>query len=51
MCDLYFFAYFRMLELKQRMAHKEIEANTTIKELSEKFETIDKEINEEREKR
>lgn len=40
-----------MLELKQKMVQKEVEANTTIKELSEKFEAIDKEINEEREKR
>lgn len=40
-----------MLELKQRMVRKEAEANGTIKELSEKFEAINEEINEEREKR
>ncbi|KYQ47435.1 hypothetical protein ALC60_13556 [Trachymyrmex zeteki] len=40
-----------MLELKEKMARKEVEANATIKELSEKFETIDVEIIEERKKR
>lgn len=40
-----------MLELKEKMARKEAEANATIKELSAKFETIDAEIVEEREKR
>jgi len=40
-----------MLELKEKMARKEAEANATIKELSIKFETIDAEIIEEREKR
>jgi len=50
---LYFLkvACFRMLELKEKMARKEAEANATIKELSIKFETIDAEIIEEREKR
>lgn len=33
------------------MASKEAEANATIKELSGRFETIDVEINEEKEKR
>ncbi|XP_011145375.2 uncharacterized protein LOC105186690 [Harpegnathos saltator] len=41
----------RMLELKEQMACKEAEASAIIKELSEKFETIDVEVNEEREKR
>lgn len=40
-----------MLELKEKMACTEAEANATIKHLSEKFETVDAEINEEREKR
>lgn len=40
-----------MLELKEKMAHREAEANATIKELSVKFETINTEIIEEREKR
>jgi len=40
-----------MLELKEKMTRKEAEANATIKELSIKFETIDAEIIEEREKR
>lgn len=40
-----------MLELKQKMFCKEAEANATIKELSEKFQAIDEEINEEREKK
>ncbi|XP_014483292.1 PREDICTED: myosin-2 heavy chain-like [Dinoponera quadriceps] len=41
----------RMLELKEQMVSKEAEANATIKELSDRFGTIDAEINEEREKR
>lgn len=50
---LYFFniVCFRMMELKEKMACKEAEANATIKQLSEKFGTIDVEIGEEREKR
>lgn len=40
-----------MLELKEQMACKEAEASATIKELSERFETIDVVINEERNKR
>lgn len=44
-------ACFRMVELKEKMAQKENEANATIKELSDKFKTIDVEINEERDKR
>jgi len=43
-----------MLELKEKIARKETEANATIKELSEKlkqFEIIDVEIIEEKEKR
>nr|XP_012230750.1 PREDICTED: putative leucine-rich repeat-containing protein DDB_G0290503 isoform X2 [Linepithema humile] len=41
----------RIVDLKEKMARKEAEANATIKKLSEKFETINVEINEEREKR
>lgn len=40
-----------MLELKEKMARKETEANAAIKELSEKFETVDLVIAEERQKR
>lgn len=40
-----------MVELKEKMARKESEANATIKELSDKFNAIDAEMNEEREKR
>jgi len=39
------------VDLKEKMARKEAEANATIKELSKKYETIDVEINKEREKR
>jgi hypothetical protein len=40
-----------MVELKEKMAHKEDEANTTVKELSEKLKMIDEEIVEEKVKR
>jgi len=40
-----------MVELKEKMTHKEDEANTTVKELSEKLKIIDTEIMEERMKR
>lgn len=40
-----------MLELKEKMARKEAEASATIKELSAKFETINAEFIEEKEKR
>lgn len=40
-----------MTELQEQMACKEAEASATIKGLSERLETIDAEINEEREKR
>lgn len=39
------------MELKEKMARKENAANATIKELTEKLETIDAEINEEKEKK
>jgi len=39
------------VDLKEKMARKEAEANATIKELSEKLETIDVEINKERAQR
>lgn len=40
-----------MMELKEKMVRREDEANATIKELTEKIETIDAEVNEEREKK
>lgn len=40
-----------MLELKEKMARKGEEANATIKKLSEKFETVNTEFIEEKEKR
>jgi len=42
---------FSMVELKEKMAHKEDEANITVKELSEKLKMIDTEIIEEKVKR
>lgn len=40
-----------MLELKEKMTHKEAETNASIKEFSVKFETMNAEFIEERRKR